>query len=128
MLRLRDHGVADYQALPATDATNVGVLSSADRACLAESGEYLAATEAWQRFADPAQSAVGMPGSRLGTAPNGFGPSGPLPGVRTAGDATAGVNVGATGISDSLEDPSGQPAPAPQQGMKQSFLPPALGP
>jgi hypothetical protein len=51
MLQIRDHGVADYAALLDMDATDVGVLSDDDRACLAEIGEYLAATEAWQRFA-----------------------------------------------------------------------------
>jgi hypothetical protein len=51
MLQIRDHGVGDYEALLDMDATDVGVLSEDDRACLAEIGEYLVATEAWQRFA-----------------------------------------------------------------------------
>lgn len=51
MLRLRDHGVDDYAALLDMDDTDVGVLSEDDRACLDEIGEYLVATEAWQRFA-----------------------------------------------------------------------------
>ena len=51
MLSIRDHGVADYEALPDMDATDVGVLSEDDRDCLAEIGEYLVATDAWQRFA-----------------------------------------------------------------------------
>jgi hypothetical protein len=51
MLQIRDHGVADYQALPDMDATDVGTLGDDDRACLAEIGEYLVATKAWQRFA-----------------------------------------------------------------------------
>jgi hypothetical protein len=51
MLQIRDHGVADYEALLDMDATDVGVLSDDDRACLAELGEYLAATDSWQRFA-----------------------------------------------------------------------------
>jgi hypothetical protein len=51
MLQNRDHGVADYQALLDMDATDVGILSADDRACLAEIGDYLVATEAWQRFA-----------------------------------------------------------------------------
>ena len=33
------------------DATDVGVLTEDDRACLAELGAYLASTQAWQRFA-----------------------------------------------------------------------------
>jgi hypothetical protein len=33
------------------DATDVGVLSEDDRACLDELGVYLAGTQAWQRFA-----------------------------------------------------------------------------
>ena len=48
---IRDHGVADYVALLDMDATDVGALTDHDRACLAEIGEYLVATDAWQRFA-----------------------------------------------------------------------------
>jgi hypothetical protein len=51
MLSIRDHGVADYTGLLDMDATDVGVLSEDDRACLDELGEYLASTQAWQRFA-----------------------------------------------------------------------------
>jgi hypothetical protein len=51
MLVIRDHGVADYAALLDMDATDVGALSEDDRACLDEIGEYLGATDAWQRFA-----------------------------------------------------------------------------
>jgi hypothetical protein len=51
MLLIRDHGVADYAGLLDMDATDVGVLSEDDRACLDEIGDYLVATEAWQRFA-----------------------------------------------------------------------------
>jgi hypothetical protein len=47
---IRDHGVADYQALLDMDATDVGQLSEDDHACLAEIGEYLVATDTWQRF------------------------------------------------------------------------------
>jgi hypothetical protein len=50
MLTMRDHGVEDYAALPDMDATDVGVLGEDDRACLEELGQYLAATDAWQRF------------------------------------------------------------------------------
>jgi hypothetical protein len=50
MLTLRDHGVQDYEALRHMDTTDVGDLSDDDRACLAELGEYLSGTEAWQRF------------------------------------------------------------------------------
>ena len=50
MLTMRDHGVEDYVALPDMDATDVGVLGEDDRACLEELGQYLASTDAWQRF------------------------------------------------------------------------------
>ena len=48
---IRDHGVQDYTELLDMDATDVGVLSEDDRACLDELGEYLVTTESWQRFA-----------------------------------------------------------------------------
>lgn len=51
MLTMRDHNVADYAGLRDMDATDVGELGEDDRACLDELGEYLASTEAWQRFA-----------------------------------------------------------------------------
>jgi hypothetical protein len=51
VLQIRDHGVADYTGLLDMDVTDVGVLGEDDRACLAELGEYLASTQAWQRFA-----------------------------------------------------------------------------
>jgi len=47
---VRDHSVEDYAALLDMDATDVGVLTEDDRACLAELGERLIATDAWQRF------------------------------------------------------------------------------
>jgi hypothetical protein len=50
MLTMRDHDVNDYVALADMDATDVGELSEDDRACLDELGEYLVATDAWQRF------------------------------------------------------------------------------
>src|ERR1700744_3700852 len=50
MLTLRDHNVEDYAALRDMDATDVAVLDESDRACLAEIGEYLVATDAWRRF------------------------------------------------------------------------------
>ena len=50
MLTMRDHGVEDYEALPDMDATDVGELREDDRACLEELGQYLASTDAWQRF------------------------------------------------------------------------------
>lgn len=50
MLTMRDHGVQDYAGLPDMDTTDVGVLSEDDRACLHELGQYLASTDAWQRF------------------------------------------------------------------------------
>jgi hypothetical protein len=50
MLTIRDHGVEDYAALDHMDATDVGTLSDDDRACLAELGEYLVTTGAWERF------------------------------------------------------------------------------
>ena len=51
MLQIRDHGVEDYAALLDMDATDVGVMTEDDRACLDELGEYLVTTESWQRFA-----------------------------------------------------------------------------
>jgi hypothetical protein len=50
MLTMRDHEVEDYAALPDMDATDVGELRDDDRACLAELGQYLVSTDAWQRF------------------------------------------------------------------------------
>jgi hypothetical protein len=41
MLQIRDHGVEDYAALFDMDATDVGVMTEDDRACLDELGEYL---------------------------------------------------------------------------------------
>ena len=51
MLTMRDHDVKDYVALRDMDATDVGVLSDDDRACLDELGHYLVSTDAFQRFA-----------------------------------------------------------------------------
>src|SRR5271169_2687816 len=51
MLTMRDHGVEDYATLHDMDATDVGVLREDDRDCLDELGQYLVATDAWQRFA-----------------------------------------------------------------------------
>ena len=51
MLLIRDHGVEDYTEVLDMDATDVGVLSEDDRACLDELGEYLVTTESWQWFA-----------------------------------------------------------------------------
>ena len=50
MLTVRDHGVEDYAELRDMDGTDVGVLSEDDRTCLEELGQYLVATDAWQRF------------------------------------------------------------------------------
>ena len=43
--------VRDYADLRDMDATDVGVLSEGDSACLEELGKYLVASEAWDRFA-----------------------------------------------------------------------------
>ena len=51
MLTMRDHDVEDYVALRDMDATDVGVLSEDDRACLDELGHYLVLTDAFERFA-----------------------------------------------------------------------------
>ena len=51
MMLIRDHGVEDYTELHDMDASDVGVLTEDDRACLRELGEYLVTTESWQRFA-----------------------------------------------------------------------------
>jgi hypothetical protein len=48
---MRDHDVADYVALRDMDATDVGMLSEEDRACLDELGQYLVSADAWERFA-----------------------------------------------------------------------------
>jgi hypothetical protein len=50
MPTMRDHGVDEYASLPNMDGTDVGVLGEDDRACLDELGQYLVATNAWQRF------------------------------------------------------------------------------
>jgi hypothetical protein len=50
MLTMRDHAVEDYAELRDMDGTDVGELSEDDRACLDELGQYLVATDAWQRF------------------------------------------------------------------------------
>jgi hypothetical protein len=50
MLTMRDHRVEDYADLNDMDRTDVGMLTEDDRACLAEVGQYLATTDAWQRF------------------------------------------------------------------------------
>jgi hypothetical protein len=51
MLTMRDHDIEDYAALRDMDATDVGVLTDDDRACLAELGQYLVDEAADQRFA-----------------------------------------------------------------------------
>jgi hypothetical protein len=51
MLRMRNHGVDDYAALPEISSTDVGVLRDDDRACLDEIGQFLVTHDAWQRFA-----------------------------------------------------------------------------
>jgi hypothetical protein len=51
MLTMRDHDTEDYAALLDMDATDVGVLTDEDRACLAELGQYLVDSGADQRFA-----------------------------------------------------------------------------
>ncbi|HTQ22385.1 hypothetical protein [Mycobacterium sp.] len=50
MLTIRDHNVEDYTKLRDMDTTDVAVLDDADRACLDELGQYLVATDAWERF------------------------------------------------------------------------------
>ena len=50
MLSIRDHDVEDYVALRDMDATDVGMLSEDDRACLDELGDYLVSIGAFQRF------------------------------------------------------------------------------
>lgn len=75
MLTMRDHSVEDYAVLADMDATDVGVLAEDDRACLEELGQYLGATDAWQRFGiwllhkhfDPAHGEVFV--ERVITAP-----------------------------------------------------------
>jgi len=50
MLTVRDHGVEDYESLRDMDTTDVGELREDDHACLEELGQYLVATDAWNRF------------------------------------------------------------------------------
>jgi len=77
--------------------------------------------------ADPGQSGTGMPGSRLGNSPSRLGPYGPAPGVRTAGDAAAGVDVSTNGSPHALEDPYGRP-PATPPGSESLLPVPQSGP
>jgi hypothetical protein len=51
MLTLREHDVTDYEALRDMDGTDVSTLLDDDHACLDELGQYLVATDSWQRFA-----------------------------------------------------------------------------
>ena len=51
MLTMRDHDIEDYVALRDMDATDAGMLSADDLACLDELGDYLVSTDAFQRFA-----------------------------------------------------------------------------
>jgi hypothetical protein len=84
--------------------------------------------------ADAGQTRLGMPGSRLGNAPNRIGPYGPAPGVRTSDSAAGGVSVGTGGIlgpgtpATDLEDPYGEPPVTPPPGNEGVLLAPALGP
>jgi hypothetical protein len=50
MPQMRDHDVDDYVELHDMDATDVGVLTEDDQACLDQLGTYLTSTDAWQRF------------------------------------------------------------------------------
>jgi hypothetical protein len=51
MLQIHRHGVEDYEQLLHIDAGDLGTLSNDDRECLREVGNFLAATDAWMRFA-----------------------------------------------------------------------------
>lgn len=51
MLTVRDHGVDDYADLRDMDATDVGILSEDDRACLADVGRFLVDSGSSDRFA-----------------------------------------------------------------------------
>lgn len=61
------------------------------------SGFFDAAGITVTTLADPDQRHLGMPGSRLGNAPNRMGPYGPAPGVNVSTEAAGGVNVAVTG-------------------------------
>lgn len=50
MLTMRDHDVRDYADLLDMDDTDVGVLTEDDRACLNDLGQFLASSDAWERF------------------------------------------------------------------------------
>jgi hypothetical protein len=77
VLTMRDHDVEDYVALRDMDATDVGMLSERDRACLDELGHYLVSADACERFAiwllhkhfEPAAGEVFVENAR--TAPRG---------------------------------------------------------
>jgi hypothetical protein len=51
MLRIHRHGVEDYEQLSHIATGDLGILSVDDRECLREVGNFLAATDAWKRFA-----------------------------------------------------------------------------
>ena len=71
--------------------------------------------------ADQDQTIVGMPGSRLGNSPFRISPVGPNSSVRTT-TGTGGVGVDATNLTGGLEDPHGNPPPAPSPGNEGAFV------
>jgi hypothetical protein len=126
MLRMRNHGVGDYAALPDIGTTDAGVLRDDDRACLDEIGQFLVMHDAWQRFAiwllhkhfDPAPGEVFVERvvtsrRRIDTAPLATSAVGPgrltMTALRFDDPVGAGVNV----IGMEFADPADAGSPAP---------------
>jgi len=126
MLRMRNHGVDDYAALPDIGTTDVGILGEDDRACLDEIGQFLIMHDAWQRFAiwllhkhfDPAPGEVFVERvitsrRRIDTAPLARSAAAPrrltMTAMRFDEPGRAGVNV----IGMEFADAAGTGCPAP---------------
>lgn len=124
MLSVRDHGVEDYADLRDMDATDVGVLTDDDRACLDELGRYLVDSEASDRFAiwllhkhfEPTdgevfvERAVSTPrGTR--TAPVQRSECGALDVIALRFDESAAAGVGVVGMEFASEADFGDTSP-----------------
>jgi hypothetical protein len=123
MLRIRNHGVDDYAALPDLRSADVGVLREDDRVCLDEIGQFLVMHDAWQRFAiwllhkhfDPAPGEVFVERviisrRRIDTAPQPPGRRGlTMTAMRFDDSEGSGVNV----IGMEFADPAYAGAPMP---------------
>jgi hypothetical protein len=71
--------------------------------------------------ADQDQTAVGMPGSRLGNSSYRLSQTGPTSGVRTT-TGTGGVRADSTNLAGGLEDPHGNPPAAPAADNEGTFV------